>query len=403
MNNVEKLQRTRSFPTIRVESEPSGDAHWMYMHSDVAPGVRPCFRSQMLDDVLSFMNSITLRESQRQPGKLRHLVVASDASAFNLGGDLELFSQLIRENNRDRLLSYARRCIDGVHHLNTGLGGDVRTIALIQGDALGGGLEIALSCHTIVAEEGVDMGLPEVLFGLFPGMGAYNFLSRRVSPQLAERIILEGRVYSAEEMHAMGVVDILVPRGQGEQAVNDLIRQQQRIPQSYLAMNAVRGISNRVDYQELMDITRVWVDAALALDEKSLRTMDRLHEARGVHFALAAQAQDGAFRGEAQDLYELLGNLIDNAGKWARTRVVVDVQREGAQLCFTVDDDGPGIPEAQRERMFQRGVQLDEQRPGAGLGLDIVRALAETYGGSVQALASPLGGARLHLCLPACD
>ena len=62
MNNVEKLQRTRSFPTIRVESEPSGDAHWMYMHSDVAPGVRPCFRSQMLDDVLSFMNSITLRE-----------------------------------------------------------------------------------------------------------------------------------------------------------------------------------------------------------------------------------------------------------------------------------------------------------------------------------------------------
>lgn len=141
----------------------------------------------------------------------------------------------------------------------------------------------------------------------------------------------------------------------------------------------------------------------LAPVQALLRTMARLHEARGVHFALAAQAQDGAFRGEAQDLYELLGNLIDNAGKWARTRVVVDVQREGAQLCFTVDDDGPGIPEAQRERMFQRGVQLDEQRPGAGLGLDIVRALAETYGGSVQALASPLGGARLHLCLPACD
>ena len=180
---------------------------------DVAPGVRPCFRSQMLDDVLSFMNSITLRESQRQPGKLRHLVVASDASAFNLGGDLELFSQLIRENNRDRLLSYARRCIDGVHHLNTGLGGDVRTIALIQGDALGGGLEIALSCHTIVAEEGVDMGLPEVLFGLFPGMGAYSFLCKRVSPQVAERIILDGNIYTSDELYKMGVVDVLVPKG----------------------------------------------------------------------------------------------------------------------------------------------------------------------------------------------
>ena len=110
-----------------------------------------------------------------------------------------------------------------------------------------------------------------------------------------------------------------------------------------------------------------------------------------------------AFRGEAQDLYELLGNLIDNAGKWARQRVVVDVQREGAELCFTIDDDGPGIPLEQRARMFKRGVQLDEQRPGTGLGLDIVRTLAHTYGGSVQALDSPLGGARLRLCLPAAD
>ncbi|MBX3632968.1 MAG: sensor histidine kinase [Simplicispira sp.] len=134
-----------------------------------------------------------------------------------------------------------------------------------------------------------------------------------------------------------------------------------------------------------------------------LRTMQRLHGERGVRFELAPEAQDGAFRGEAQDLYELLGNLIDNAGKWARSRVLVDVQRAEGQLCFTVDDDGPGIPDDARARMFQRGVQLDEQRPGSGLGLDIVRSLTETYGGSVQALASPLGGARLRLCLPEAD
>jgi signal transduction histidine kinase len=131
-----------------------------------------------------------------------------------------------------------------------------------------------------------------------------------------------------------------------------------------------------------------------------LRTMQRLHAERHLSFELAPQAQDDAFRGEEQDLYELLGNLIDNAGKSAHQRVVVDVQRDGGQLCFTVDDDGPGIPEAERERMFARGTQLDEQRPGSGLGLDIVRTLAETYGGSVQALASPLGGARMRLCLP---
>lgn len=134
-----------------------------------------------------------------------------------------------------------------------------------------------------------------------------------------------------------------------------------------------------------------------------LRTMQRLHAERGVDFELAPQAQDAAFRGEEPDLYELLGNLLDNAGKWARARVVVDVQRQGGDLSITVDDDGPGIPAEQRERMFERGVQLDERRPGSGLGLDIVRTLAETYGGSVSAQVSPLGGARLQLALPAAD
>lgn len=280
MNVIEMLPAGQPYSTIRVESTAAGNAHWLYMHADAAPGVRPCCRSGMLEEMWSFMSAITRSPAQRRDGRLRHFVLASDASAYNLGGDLELFGQLIREGDRDRLLAYAQRCVEGVYHLHAGFGGDVRSIALVQGDALGGGLEMALACHTIVAEEGASLGLPEAMFGLFPGMGAYNFLSRRVSPQLAERIILEGRVHSAKEMHAMGVVDILMPRGQGEQAVNELIRQQQRIPQSCLAMNAVRGISHRVDYQELLDITEVWVDAALALDEKSLRTMDRLVKAQ---------------------------------------------------------------------------------------------------------------------------
>jgi enoyl-CoA hydratase/carnithine racemase len=132
-----------------------------------------------------------VEQNRDRPRQLQHLVLASDADAFNLGGDLDVFSALIRARDADGLLRYARSCIDGVYRFHRGLNGDFRTIALLQGDALGGGLEMALSCHTIVAEEGVGMGLPEVLFGLFPGMGAYNFLSRRVSPQLAERIILE--------------------------------------------------------------------------------------------------------------------------------------------------------------------------------------------------------------------
>lgn len=281
MSTIEKLPSSGSpFATIRTADSAGGAAHWLFMHADAATGIRPCCRKDMLDEMWSYMAAITRSPAERHSGTLRHFVLASDAVAYNLGGDLDLFTRLIREGNRDLLLNYAQRCVEGVHHLHTGFGGDVRSIALIQGDALGGGLEMALACHTIVAEEGSGLGLPEVLFGLFPGMGAYSFLCRRVSPHLAEKIILDGRVYSAEEMHAMGVVDVLVKKGEGRAAVEELIRQQQRTPQSYLAMNAARAIAQPVSYDELLEITKVWVDSALALGDRSLRTMDRLIKAQ---------------------------------------------------------------------------------------------------------------------------
>src|SRR5690606_9011886 len=227
MSMTEKLPRGGARSTLRVESDLHGDTHWLYMHADAGSGVRPCFRTELMDEMWGYLSAATLPPGARQPGRLRHVVVASDAPAFNLGGDLALFAALIRDKRRDLLLDYARRCIDGVHHLHGGLGGDVRTIALVQGDALGGGMELALACHTIVAEEGVDMGLPEVLFGLFPGMGAYSFLCKRVPPQLAEKLILDGNIRSSDELYRLGVVDVLVPRGGGEAAVRDLIRQQQ--------------------------------------------------------------------------------------------------------------------------------------------------------------------------------
>ncbi|MNB81084.1 putative enoyl-CoA hydratase [compost metagenome] len=281
MSTIEKLPSSGSpYATIRTQDSADGAAHWLFMHADASTGVRPCCRKDMLDEMWSYMSAITRGPAQRHSGQLRQFVLASDAAAYNLGGDLDLFTRLIREGNRDLLLTYAQRCVEGVHHLHTGFGGDVRSIALIQGDALGGGLEMALACHTIVAEEGCGMGLPEVLFGLFPGMGAYSFLCRRVAPQLAEKIILDGRVYSAEEMHAMGVVDVLVRKGEGRSAVEEIIRQQQRLPQSYLAMNAARNLAQAVSYDELLEITKVWVDSALALGDRSLRTMDRLIKAQ---------------------------------------------------------------------------------------------------------------------------
>lgn len=284
MSTTESLHHARTYPTVRVESEQASACDWLYMHADHATGVRPCFRTELMHDMWSMLSSVAtpqVHAVEARGRSLRHVVLASDApGAFNLGGDLDLFARLIRAGDRGALLDYATRCVEGVHLLHGGLGGDVRTIALVEGDALGGGMELALACQVIVAEEGTEMGLPEVLFGLFPGMGAYSFLTRRMPPQQAERLILEGRIFKVEELHRMGVVDVLAPRGEGARVVRQIVQQEQRAPFAHLALNRVRKVANPVTRDELMDITGIWVDAALQLGDRSLRTMERIVRAQ---------------------------------------------------------------------------------------------------------------------------
>jgi signal transduction histidine kinase len=110
---------------------------------------------------------------------------------------------------------------------------------------------------------------------------------------------------------------------------------------------------------------------------------------------------DLVFRGEARDLQEMLGNLMDNAGKWAASKVRVSAARTGDRLWITVDDDGPGLAADRREEVFARFHRLDEAVPGTGLGLAITRELVEIYGGAIDLVDSPLGGLRARLTLPA--
>ena len=129
------------------------------------------------------------------------------------------------------------------------------------------------------------------------------------------------------------------------------------------------------------------------------RALARLHAQRGVaiHIEVAARL---TVRVHREDLDEMLGNLLDNACKWARSRVVVDASGKGAGVEITVDDDGSGLAETMRETVLQRGIRADEAEPGSGLGLAIVRDLAGLYGGSITLDASPLGGLRARLWLP---
>ncbi len=102
---------------------------------------------------------------------------------------------------------------------------------------------------------------------------------------------------------------------------------------------------------------------------------------------------------ERDDILEMLGNLLDNACKWADSRVELSIEQEGAGYCVRIDDDGPGVEESQREQVQQRGSRLDEHSAGHGLGLDIVRDIVEALHGTLQLLDSPLGGLRVEIYL----
>jgi len=132
-----------------------------------------------------------------------------------------------------------------------------------------------------------------------------------------------------------------------------------------------------------------------------VRLMRRVHADRQIEIVLLPDPANLAFRGEEQDLQEMLGNLIDNASKWARSRIEIQVSDESGKLRVSIDDDGKGIAETERDHVLKRGVRADEQVPGTGLGLAITADLARMYGGDLVLAKSSLGGLQVSLILPA--
>jgi DSF synthase len=260
---------------LDYEFDPSAGVLWGLMN----PRGTPCFNLGLLNDIHHHDEALKARRGQIEwEGALRNVNYYVAASripkVFGLGGDLALFLLLIKARDREALAHYARMCIDNVHARITNYDcPTLTTISLVQGDALGGGFETALSSDVIIAEESAQMGLPEILFNLFPGMGAYSLLARRIGMRAAEDLILSGKVLPAKKLHEMGLVDVVAPDGKGESAVNEWIARQARRRNGMQGILRARQHVFPITRAELDGIADTWVDCALRLDDRDLRKM----------------------------------------------------------------------------------------------------------------------------------
>jgi DSF synthase len=263
---------------LEVEFEPETGTLWGWLD----PTGTPCFN-------LGLLNDIRVHDSllEANGGKVLHqgamhevhtyVGASRTPGVFNLGGDLALFVLLIKSREREALAHYAKLCIDNVYRrVHNYRSPWMTTISLVQGDALGGGFETALSSDIIIAEEGAQLGLPEILFNLIPGMGAFSLLSRKIGMRAAEDLIASGKILPAKTLHEMGVVDVLAKEGEGVQTVRQWIARNQRRRGGYQALQQARRLVNPVTREELDAIVDVWVDAALRLDDRDLKMMSRI-------------------------------------------------------------------------------------------------------------------------------
>lgn len=265
-----------SFKQFATRYDPDSGAIWCW----IKPKPRPCLNPAVLHELTTLQQQLTTTYSSPHDDSLRpmrHVVLASRVpEIFNLGGDLELFRQLIEQRDRKNLTHYAHRCVYLLHQNMNNLELPISTAALVQGTALGGGFETALSCDIIVGERGTQMGFPEILFNLFPGMGAYNLLSRRIGSSLAERIILSGKTYLAEELYEMGVIDMLAEKGEGIHTMRSYLAELNRANKTYRSLKRVRQLVNPVSYDELVSIVDIWVENAMELNSRDLNKMNKL-------------------------------------------------------------------------------------------------------------------------------
>jgi DSF synthase len=279
---------------------PDDFPNWRFEHLDLdydaqTQSVWMCYKadSSMHFPLSMFEEIVVVRESLRKlffsgaRYPIRYFVIASKRpEVFSLGGDLAAFAASVRRGDREILRAHANICVDIVRSLTMAFDLPIVTLSAVHGQCLGGGFEGALATDFLIAERSAKLGLPEMAFNTFPGMGAVSLLSRRVGAAQADEIISGGGIYSGERMHELGVVDVVAPDGGAHKAARDWMldggEEGWRVRR---VITEARRLCFPVSRDELSQIVDVWIDCVFALSDHDLRHMERLSTAQKRLFA----------------------------------------------------------------------------------------------------------------------
>lgn len=292
-DNVHQFPSRHRTPELELEhlsvtlDEQAGILFARMKHAE-----RACYTIELMRDMRTFQKHLTDLYAGPNAVELpfRYLAWTSASTrAWSLGGDLATFTRMIRTRDEAGLRAYAHLAIDILYDNLISLGLPVLTVALVQGDAIGGGFEAMLTDDLVIAEQGTKFGLPEILFNLFPGMGGYSFLKRKVGPAKARELLEDGISRSADEVRDLGLIDLVCAPGEGEATLRRFVEDNAKRFRTMLTLKQVRERSDPPSKAELVDIVDLWVDLAMELGEDELRRMDCLARVQEKKRAAATQ------------------------------------------------------------------------------------------------------------------
>jgi DSF synthase len=188
-----------------------------------------------------------------------------------MGGDLELFARSVFNKDVETLRDYAIKCIQVVYNFNNSFEADVVVISVVQGNAFGGGFECALACDYIIAEEQAVFSFPEVIFGTFPGMGAYSFLTRKAGYHMAAAMINSNQKWTATKLNCNGIINFITTTGNGVHCLYELLA-----ADKFSKIGKHQKMCTAVPFLELKNIVELWVESLMALNEKQISIVKKI-------------------------------------------------------------------------------------------------------------------------------